>query len=62
MVAKGIVMGHKISEHGIEVDKATGEVIEKLPPPANVKGIISFLGHAGFYRHFVKDFLKLRSP
>ena len=62
MVAKGIVMGHKISEHGIEVDKATGEVIEKLPPPANVKGIISFLGHAGFYRHFVKDFSKIAKP
>jgi len=62
MVAKGIVMGHKISEHGIEVDKATGEVIEKLPPLANVKGIRSFLGHVGFYRRFVKDFSKIAKP
>lgn len=42
MVTKGIVLGHKISSRGIEVDKAKVEVIEKLPPPLNVKGIISF--------------------
>ncbi|XP_075515743.1 uncharacterized protein LOC142550555 [Primulina tabacum] len=39
MVREGIVLGHKISEHGIEVDKAKIEVIEKLPPPTNVKGV-----------------------
>ncbi|KAG9458288.1 hypothetical protein H6P81_002796 [Aristolochia fimbriata] len=50
MVRKGIVLGHKISEKGIEVDKAKIEVIEKLPPPTSVKAIRSFLGHAGFYR------------
>jgi len=42
MVTKGIVPGHKISEHGIEVDKAKVEIIEKLPPPTNVKGIKKF--------------------
>ncbi|MCI96071.1 reverse transcriptase, partial [Trifolium medium] len=50
MVTEGIVLGHKISSKGIEVDKAKVEVVEKLPPPVNVKGIRSFLGHAGFYR------------
>ena len=40
-------MGHKISAQGIEVDWAKIDVIEKLPPPSNVKGIRSFLGHAG---------------
>jgi len=49
MVTKGVVLGHKISAKGIEVDKAKVEIIEKLPPPKNVKGIRSFLGHAGFY-------------
>ena len=49
MVTEGIVLGHKISVRGIEVDKAKVEVIEKLPPPTNIKGIRSFLGHAGFY-------------
>jgi hypothetical protein len=49
MVREGIVLGHKISEKGIEVDKAKIEAIKQLPPPTNVKGIHSFLGHAGFY-------------
>ncbi|XP_073133612.1 uncharacterized protein [Henckelia pumila] len=46
MVKEGIVLGHKVSELGVEVDRAKLEVIEKLPPPANLKGIRSFLGHA----------------
>ena len=53
MVQEGIVLGHKVSARGIEVDKAKIEVIEQLPPPTNVKGIHSFLGHAGFYRRFI---------
>nr|GEZ82026.1 reverse transcriptase domain-containing protein [Tanacetum cinerariifolium] len=50
MVKEGIVLGHKISKKGIEVDKAKIEVISKLPHPTTVKGIRSFLGHAGFYQ------------
>jgi hypothetical protein len=61
MVTEGIDLGHKISR-GIQVDKAKIKVIEKLPPPINVKGVRSFLGHAGFYRRFIKGFLKLQSP
>ncbi|GJT84505.1 reverse transcriptase domain-containing protein [Tanacetum coccineum] len=47
MVKEGIVLGHKISKNGIEVDKAKVDVIAKLPHPTTVKGIRSFLGHAG---------------
>ncbi|GJU75596.1 reverse transcriptase domain-containing protein [Tanacetum coccineum] len=58
MVKEGIVLGHKVSCAGLEVDKAKIEVISKLPPPNNVKGIRSFLGHADFYWRFIKDFSK----
>jgi hypothetical protein len=51
-----------LSERGIEVDRAKIEVIEKLPPPVNVKGIHSFLGHAGFYQWFIKDFSQIARP
>ena len=62
MVEEGIVLGHKISNKGIEVDKAKTDVIAKLPPPTNVKGIRAFLGHAGFYRRFIKDFSVIARP
>ncbi|KAF8107735.1 hypothetical protein N665_0117s0007 [Sinapis alba] len=62
MVKEGIVLGHKISEKGIEADKAKIEVMVALPPPKTVKDIRSFLGHAGFYRKFIKDFSIITTP
>ena len=48
MVREGIVLGHRISERGIEVDHAKIEVIEQLPSPTNIKSLRSFLDHDGF--------------
>jgi hypothetical protein len=62
MVKEGIVLGHRISKSGIEVDRATVDVIAKLPPPTTFNGVRIFLGHAGFYRRFIKDFLKISRP
>ncbi|PIN12195.1 DNA-directed DNA polymerase [Handroanthus impetiginosus] len=62
MVQEGIVLGHKVSNKGIEVDKAKLKTIEKLPLPTSVKGVRNFLGHVGFYRRFIKDFSKISKP
>ncbi|GJX65657.1 reverse transcriptase domain-containing protein [Tanacetum coccineum] len=62
MVKEGIVLGHKISQKGIEVDKAKIYVIAKLPHLTTVKGVRSFLDHADFYLRFIKDFSKISRP
>jgi hypothetical protein len=59
MVWEGIVLGHKILEKGNEVDKVMIGVIEQLSPPTDVKGIHSFLGHAGFYQRFIQNFSQI---
>jgi hypothetical protein len=57
-----IVLGHVISERGIKVYKAKVETVEQLPPPTDVNSLKSFLGHAEFYRRFIKDFSKITKP
>ena len=57
-----IILGHEISKKGIEADRVKIEVITKLSMPKCVKDIRSFLGHACFYRRFIKDFSKIARP
>ncbi|GJX29199.1 reverse transcriptase domain-containing protein [Tanacetum coccineum] len=54
--------GNTMSSAGLEVDKAKIDVISKHPPPTNIKGVRSFLGHSGFYQCFIKNFSKIVRP
>ena len=53
MVTKGIILGHKISTVGLEVDQAKISLMKAPMPPTTMKGTKSFLGHAGFYKRFI---------
>ncbi|CAN6560283.1 unnamed protein product [Malus baccata var. baccata] len=62
MVKQGIVLGHIVSERGIEVDESKIDLVCYLSSPTSVREVRSFLGHAGFYRRFIKDFSKISTP
>ncbi|RDX74454.1 Retrovirus-related Pol polyprotein, partial [Mucuna pruriens] len=62
MVTEGIMLGYLVSNKGMEVDKSKIDIITSLPIPASLREVRSFLGHAGFYRIFIKNFSKIALP
>ncbi|RDX98220.1 Retrovirus-related Pol polyprotein, partial [Mucuna pruriens] len=62
MVIERIVLGHLVSNRGIKVDKSKIDIITSLQNPASMREVRSFLGHAGFYRRFIKNFSKISLP
>eukprot|EP00253_Pinus_taeda_P025310 PITA_25310 len=62
LMTEGTMLGHTISQPGLQVDPNKIAIIQKVPPPQKVRDVQSFLGLAGYYRRFIKDFSKLASP
>ncbi|CAA7394227.1 unnamed protein product [Spirodela intermedia] len=58
----GVVLGHIVSERGLDVDRVKIDIISKMKPPNLKKQIKSFLGHVGYYRKFIQDFSKISKP
>jgi hypothetical protein len=55
-------LGHTLSENGIQILPERVDAIAQFPPPKNLRAVRRFLGMAGFYANFVKDFSKLAEP
>ena len=62
LMTEGTVLGHAISQQGLQVDPNKIAIIQRVPPPQKERDVRSFLGLAGYYRRFIKDFSKLASP
>ncbi len=61
LMTKGTVLGHSISQQGLQVDPNKIAIIQRVPPPQKQRDVRSFLGLVGYYRRFIKDFSKLAS-
>jgi hypothetical protein len=62
LMNEGVILGHHLSSRSIEEDQTKVKIIKHLPTPLKQNYVGSFLGHAGYYRRFIKYFIKLASP
>lgn len=61
-MTEGILLGHVISQRGIEVDKDKVWVIVELQPPADLKQLRAFWGHVEYYRQFIYKHADIALP
>ena len=62
MCKSGVILGHLVSDKGIQVDPSKIEVIIHLLAPKTQREVRGFLGHAGYYRRFIEIFSKVSTP
>ena len=62
MCKVGVVLGHLISDKGIQVDLAKIEIILHLRAPKTQREVRGFSGHANYYRRYIEHFYKIASP
>jgi hypothetical protein len=55
-------LGHLITKEGVSTDPSKISAVSSWPLPKNLKQLRGFLGLAGYYRRFVKDFGKIAQP
>ena len=55
-------LGHRVTEEGLLPDPALLAAIRKISPPQNATEVRSFLGLAGYYQHYVKNFAAIAGP
>ena len=55
-------LGHIISSDGVKPDPKKIEAVKNFPRPKNPKNIKQFLGLAGYYRRFIKNFATRAKP
>ncbi|KAM1003288.1 hypothetical protein ACFX2C_003633 [Malus domestica] len=56
------LLGHVISAQGIQVNSQKVAAVENWEQPRTITEVWSFLGLAGYYRQFVKDFSVIALP
>lgn len=62
MCKAGVLLGHLVSDKGIQVDPAKKEVLLHLLAPKTQREVRSLLGHAGYYRRFIENFSRIATP